>query len=207
MIKWIVFDVDGTLIETALSNILGLQETMRNIYGHEYSKEELQGLMGIPGDEALRKLGIKEEDIINTWTHWSNNVKKHTSYNYVFDGIKEMLLELKKKYYLGIVTSKTHSQLEEDLKDSLLLDNFKIFICKDDTENHKPNPDPLIKLMDKAGITKDEVIYIGDALVDYEAACAAGIKFAHCRYSENTDDINCKIIFNRPNEIVRHFVS
>lgn len=206
MIKWIVFDVDGTLIETALSNILGLQETMRTIYGQEYSEEELRGLMGIPGDKALRKLGIEEEDIIDTWAHWSNNVKKHSSYNYVFNGIEEMLLELKKKYNLGIVTSKTNSQLKEDLEDSLL-DNFKLFICKDDTENHKPNPEPLIKFMDKAGATEDEVIYIGDAVVDYEAACGAGIKFAHCRYSEKTDDINCEIIFNRPNEIVKHFIS
>ena len=116
MIKWIVFDVDGTLIETALSNILGLQETMMDLYGQKYSKEELRRLMGIPGDEALRKIGVKDDKIISTWRYWSDNVKKYSSYNYVFDGIEEMVSELEKNYCLGIVTSKTYSQLKEDLQ-------------------------------------------------------------------------------------------
>ncbi|EHI96921.1 HAD-superfamily hydrolase, subfamily IA, variant 1 [Clostridium sp. DL-VIII] len=205
MIKWIVFDVDGTLIETALSNILGLQETMMDLYGQKYSKEELRRLMGIPGDEALRKIGVKDDKIISTWRQWSDNVKKYSNYNYFFDGIKEMLLELEKNYCLGIVTSKTYSQLKEDLQESSLLESFKAFICKEDTEKHKPNPEPLIKFMNNNGINREEIIYIGDALVDYEAACAAGIKFAHCRYSEKTDNINCEIIFSKPIEIVKYF--
>lgn len=206
MIKWIVFDVDGTLIETALSNILGLQEAMVDLHGKKYSEEELRRLMGIPGDEALRKIGVKDDKIISTWRYWRDTVKKYSSYNYVFDGIKEMLSELEKNYCLGIVTSKTYIQLKEDLQESSLLENFKSFICKEDTEKHKPNPEPLIKFMNNNNINREEIIYIGDALVDYEAACAAGIKFAHCRYSEKTEDINCEIIFSKPIEIVKYFI-
>lgn len=207
MINWIIFDVDGTLIETALSNTLALQNTMKDLYGKEYSEDELQKLMGIPGDEALRKIGIKEEDIANTWIYWGNKVKEYSNYNYLFDGIKDMLDSLSKKFSLAIVTSKTHAQLNEDLAHTGILDYFKLWICKEDTENHKPNPDPLIKVMEKANINVDEAIYIGDALVDYESATSAGMRFAHCRYSEKTDDINCELIINKPIEITNYFIN
>ncbi|SFC76334.1 HAD family hydrolase [Clostridium uliginosum] len=206
MINWIIFDVDGTLIETALSNTLALQDTMKALHGKEYSEEELRKLMGIPGDEALRKIGIKEENITSTWIFWENKVKNYLNYNYVFEGVKDMLYSLNKKYSLAIVTSKTHTQLNNDLKDTGILDYFNIWICKEDTEKHKPNPDPLIKVMEKAHINPEEAIYLGDALVDYESAKSAGMRFAHCRYSEKTDDINCKLIFNKPIEITNYFI-
>ncbi|WP_238884096.1 HAD family hydrolase [Clostridium sp. YIM B02551] len=207
MIKWIIFDVDGTLIETALSNLLGLQEVMKDLHGREYSKEELRYLMGIPGDEALSKLGVKEELIKDTWKQWSDNVKKYAKFNYIFDGIEDALSKLSERYSLGIVTSKTKAQLVEDFGEAGILEYFKVFICKDDTEKHKPNPDPLLKLMEKAKIQGEEAIYLGDALVDYEAASAARMLFGHCRYAEKTDDIKCKLVFNKPEEITNYFLS
>ncbi|MDD7796282.1 HAD family hydrolase [Clostridium sp. 'White wine YQ'] len=206
MIKWIVFDVDGTLIETALSNLLGLQEVMKDLYGLEYSKEELRYLMGIPGDEALSKLGVKEELIKDTWKQWSDNVKKYAKFNYIFDGIEDTLSKLRERYSLGIVTSKTKAQLVEDFGEAGILEYFKVFICKDDTEKHKPNPDPLLKLMERAKIQGEEAIYLGDALVDYEAASAARMLFGHCRYAEKTEDIKCELVFNKPEEITNYFI-
>ena len=207
MIKWIIFDIDGTLIETALSNMRGLQQTMRDLYKREYTDEELHKLMGIPGDEALRKTGIKEEEIMDTWRYWTLKVKDYAHHNYAFEGVEDMLRDLSKEYSLAIVTSKTYEQLHEDFTKRGLLDYFKLWICKEDTIKHKPNPEPLLKALEKAGITAEEAIYLGDALVDYEAAKAAGIEFGHCRFMKIVDHIDCEIIFNNPKEIAELFLN
>lgn len=205
MNRWIIFDVDGTLIETALSNMIGLQVTMKDIYNKKYSKEDVRKYMGIPGDEALRKIGIPESEIKNTWKYWGDKVKEYAHHNYVFDGVEEMLKELNKGYSLAIVTSKTHEQLEEDFTKRGLLKYFKIWICKEDTDLHKPNPAPLFKAMELGGFKAEEAIYLGDAFVDKEAAIKAGMEFGHCRFMEQYYLVECNIIFNNPQDIVKYF--
>ena len=77
------------------------------------------------------------------------------------------------------------------LKHKGLDDFFDVCICKEDTVNHKPNPDPLITAAKKAGITDmSRVIYIGDAAVDAMCAKNAGADFALVEWSQmNKDEI------------------
>lgn len=205
MIKWIIFDIDGTLIETAESNLRGLKVTMKDLYNKNFLDDELRRLMGTPGDSALRSLGIKECEILNTWKYWGDKVKEYSHLDYIFHGIEEMLSSLSKSYNLAIVTSKTHKQLEEDFIKRGLIDYFKIWVCKEDTELHKPNPDPLLKALEIAGVSPSEAIYLGDAMVDFMAANSINMKFAHCRFMEKYDKVDCDIVFNKPKDILNYF--
>ncbi|SHJ31214.1 haloacid dehalogenase superfamily, subfamily IA, variant 1 with third motif having Dx(3-4)D or Dx(3-4)E [Clostridium cavendishii DSM 21758] len=205
MKKLIIFDVDGTLIETAVSNTIGLKITMNELYNKSYTDEDVRQYMGIPGDEALRNLNVKEEEISRVWSYWEGKVRENSHHNYVFEGICEMLEELNKKFSLAIVTSKTHSQLEEDFIKRGLIKYFDIWICKEDTDKHKPNPDPLIKALEKAKVEPKDAIYLGDAFVDCKAATAINMDFAHCRFMDKYDEVDCEIIFNKPKEIIEYF--
>ncbi|MGG7176870.1 HAD family hydrolase [Clostridium paraputrificum] len=203
---WIIFDVDGTLIETARSNSIGLMITMKELFNKEYTEEEIRKYMGIPGDMALRNIGVKEEKIMDTWVYWGNKVKEYAHYNYVFEGVMPMLEELSKSYNLAIATSKTHQQLHDDFVQRGLLEYFKIWVCKEDTDKHKPNPEPLLKAMEKAKINKGQAIYIGDALVDYQAAKAANMDFGHCRFADKYDEVDCHITFNTAEGLKEYFI-
>lgn len=203
--RWIIFDVDGTLIETARSNSIGLRITMKDLFDEDYSEEQVRSYMGIPGDMALKKVGVPESKINDTWDYWGNKVKEYENYNYVFDGVLEMLEELSKKYNLAIVTSKTYEQLNEDFVKRGLLEYFKVWVCKEDTDIHKPNPEPLLKALEKAKCTCKEAIYLGDAYVDYEAARGARMDFGHCRFAEKYDEVNCKNIFYNCDEVIKYF--
>ena len=205
MYKWIIFDVDGTLIETSVSNIIGLKITMKEKYNKEYLDDELRKYMGIPGDEALRKLGVKEDEINSVWNFWEDNVRKNAHKNYIFQGIKEMLEELKNKYSLAIVTSKTHKQLKDDFIDKGLSKYFKLWICKEDTTCHKPNPEPLLKALEKSNAKVEEAIYIGDAFVDYKAATAINMSFAQFRFMDKYEEIDCPLIFKNSKDVLTYF--
>lgn len=205
MIKWIIFDVDGTLIETAESNLKGLTVTMKDLYNKDFSDGELRGLMGTPGDSALRNLGIKEDEILSAWSYWGDKVKEYAHLDYVFDGVEEMLSSLSKSYNLALVTSKTHKQLEDDFIKRGLIKYFKLWVCKEDTNLHKPNPDPLLKALERAGVSPCEAIYLGDAMVDFMAASSINMKFGHCRFMEKYDKIDCDIVFNEPKDILYYF--
>lgn len=205
MIKWIIFDIDGTLIETAASNMMGLKVTMKELYNREFSDEEIRPYMGTPGDEALRNIGVNEEDILSTWKYWGDKVKEYAHLDYVFDGVPEMLDLLSQKYNLAIVTSKTHKQLHDDFIKRGLIDYFKVWVCKEDTKRHKPNPDPLIKALELANIEISEAIYIGDAMVDYMAANSINMKFGHCRFMDKYDEVDCSIVFNNTDDILKYF--
>ena len=97
----------------------------------------------------------------------------------IFDGIREMLDILSHSgYELGIVTSKTREELVHDFSVFDIDFYFKTSVCADDTAEHKPNPEPLLKYMELTKCNNQEILYIGDSKYDMECAKKTGINFA-----------------------------
>ena len=97
--KQIVFDVDGTLIDTEYAVIHSLQDTIRAINGKIISDKELTFALGITGENALQRLGVS--DIASALSMWYKNMEKYRDTITVFHGIKE-LLETISELKLGI---------------------------------------------------------------------------------------------------------
>ena len=77
-------------------------------------------------------------------------------------------------------------------------------ILEDDTTHHKPHPEPLLKCIEKLNLNSDEVIYIGDAYSDYQAALNANIDFGLAKWgSVACQDIPSQYTFENPIDLLK----
>lgn len=171
----IVFDVDGTLLNTAHCILQALKDTLETISGETYETDKLNFALGMTSENVLRHLNVKEESIPSVIDAWVKKEEECSDLIRPFPGIETLLAQLKDAgAELGIVTSRTHSELELVFRPFSLLDFFSVIICADDTSEHKPSPAPLLKYMEKAGAGPEQVLYVGDSAQDMECAGRAG---------------------------------
>ena len=79
----------------------------------------------------------------------------------IFPDIEVVLKSLLSSgYKLGIVTSKTKDEFIQDFEKLEINTYFDIVVCADDTEKHKPFPDPLIKYMELSKVEKNHNLYV-----------------------------------------------
>lgn len=202
MYQCIIFDVDGTLIDTEISVKKSLQKVLSEETQKEYSLADLDFILGIPGHIALEKIGIKNiQEANRRWNEYMTDYKNQVT---VFDGIEKILQELKdKSIKTGIVTSKTRNELRDDFIPFGLMKYLDFYVCADDTINHKPNPDPILKFLEISGISADQAIYIGDTIYDYKAANAANVKFALALWgAKDSDGFGNSIQIEKPENIM-----
>ncbi len=106
----IIFDIDGTMLDTEQAILCSLQDTVRDIQGREIEPQELAFALGIPGEVALAQLGITDTQKANRL--WNEHLLNYTPLIRLFDGIAELLDGLRAKgHRLGIITSKTRQEL------------------------------------------------------------------------------------------------
>ncbi|CEG22799.1 Pyrophosphatase PpaX [Planococcus massiliensis] len=176
MFKYVIFDVDGTILDTERAILKSLDQVLRE-EGHAYPIEELRFALGIPGQETLRKLKVNDMERVHS--KWSQAVLEFSHEVEVFEGLREVIQSLPViPVRTGIVTSKTKQQLADEFEPFGLTSNFEQIVCADDTKNHKPHPDPLLLCLAKLNAPPNEAIYIGDSVYDMQCAKEAGVKFA-----------------------------
>ena len=174
--KHIVFDVDGTLIDTEYAVLHSLRDTLFSITGVEYPLQKLTFALGITGEDALKYLHI--DNIPDALIRWDVNMAKYSSSVHIFPGIKEALEALLQKgCKLGIVTSKTRAEFENEFIPFGVGQYFETVICADDTAEHKPSPEPLLKYAENSGAVLSDIIYVGDSAYDLDCAKSAGVLF------------------------------
>lgn len=185
MYKAIIFDVDGTLIDTELAMLNSLQRTLKEEKGIDKKHEELRFILGIPGKDTLRMMGL--EPVEELHDIWSAAVLDFSHNVVVFKGIEELLNTLKSlNLKLGIVTSKIKQSMRDEFDQFNLNHYFDNIIDADDTLYHKPNPEPLITSMQNLNVESNDAIYIGDSIYDMQAAHAANMKFALALWGAKT---------------------
>lgn len=174
--KHIVFDVDGTLIDTEQALLHSLRDTMQEITGKQYPLSELTFAMGIPSVECMQALQVR--DIPGAIALWDKKSAEYSTMVQVFSGIRQVLEALTDKgCHLGIVTSRSRQEFQ-DVVPALGIDRyFPVIICADDTQSHKPEPEPLLKYAELTGAELGDMVYIGDSPYDKACADSAGVAF------------------------------
>ncbi len=179
MKKHFIFDVDGTLVDSQESVLSSMQEMLKQQTGRWMEREELLFTLGIPGADALRLLHVPEEKIEAAMEQWLGLTPKYRDLIHVFPGIWETLTQLRRRgCHLGIVTSRTRAEYEEDVAHFGLSDWFDTIVCADDTRGHKPQGDPVREYLRRMGADPGEAVYIGDTVYDMQCAADAGVEGA-----------------------------
>ena len=202
MYKHIVFDVDGTLINTEYAILHSLKDTLKEILNKDYKTTDLEFALGTTGEAALKKLGIS--DIHKTLNLWDDNMKKYTDLISIFDKTEELLTRLLPEYKLGIITSKTKYEFKQEKKLIELQKYFEIIVCADDTKKHKPDPEPLLKYLELANVKNEEILYIGDSIYDMMCAESSRIDFAFAKWGNKRQNLKAKYTLLNPLELLKY---
>lgn len=183
----VVFDVDGTLIDTEETILLSLQHMLLRMTGHLYPFEKLYFALGITGDEALRRLELPDPE--KAMEIWLSYMGRYEYLQKPFKGIGEIVQWLGESgVRLGIVTSRTRSEFQKSMAQYSFMKDFEVVICADDTKKHKPDPEPMLLLLEKTGAETSKVLYIGDSAYDMECAGKAGVDGALALWGAHSPD-------------------
>jgi pyrophosphatase PpaX len=173
-LKAVLFDLDGTLIDSIDHIIACWQETVRTCLGREITREEVLPTLGRALLECFEELapgrGAELREVYR-----AHQKTTHDTMVTLFPGTREALDKLRDAgLTLGLVTSKGLPVTMEGLNLFGLMPYFSTLVTYEDTTRHKPNPDPLLVGMERLGVQPADVVYVGDAVVDIQAGKAAG---------------------------------
>lgn len=197
----IVFDIDGTLLDTEYAVLNSLQEVVEKMQHRYIDTTNLRFALGIPGKNAIDILEI--DDYETAHVYWVKTFQKYANTIKLFDGIIPILNYLKDNLYtLGIITSKTREELKNDFSPFGITHFFDTIICAEDSIEHKPNAEPMKKFLEFSEATMEKVLYIGDTIYDRECAKGANVDFALALWGcNNQQNINPEYYLKHPNEL------
>ncbi len=179
-IQAVLFDLDGTLADTAADLALALNTTLNNHHRPALPVNTIKPVISL-GSNAMLKLAFdldenhaEFEHIKQEFLHtYAKHIAQHTK---LFPGMDKVLSELEQSGIAwGVVTNKS-SRLTEPLMRTLqLLERAACIVSGDTVGRSKPHPDPMYHACKLLHCAPREAIYIGDAKRDIEAGNAAGM--------------------------------
>jgi pyrophosphatase PpaX len=187
-LKAVLFDLDGTIIQSVDHIVDCWQHTVRTCLGREITREEVLPSLGRTLHDAFEEIAPgRSEELYAEYKAYQNTT--HDTAITLVPGTKETLARLKEaRLRLGLVTSKGILTTNRGLNLFNLAPYFDALVTLEDTEQHKPYPDPLLAAGRKLGLQPNEMIYIGDALVDIKAGKSAGTRTAWVTWGAGTPE-------------------
>ncbi|MFT9038775.1 HAD family hydrolase [Schleiferilactobacillus harbinensis] len=178
MFNTVIFDVDGTLIDTEYVYVHSLQQTLQEVQHRTVPAEDLLFILGIPGMRALEKFTADPKERQHLFAVWLGHAAALKDHATVYPGIHDVLAALHAQgVTVGVATSKIHEEMQTEITRFGFQGAFDIVVTADMTAKHKPDPAPLLAVMAQLPETA-RAVYIGDAAPDLAAAHAARLPFA-----------------------------
>jgi pyrophosphatase PpaX len=175
--RWpvVLFDLDGTLADTIALILGSYAHATRTVLGRAASEQESREWIGMTlADTFGAKYPGKADELMAAYFDW--NLAHLDTMVEPYAGVHELLRDLDAAgVRTGVVTSKRRASAERTLHVVGLTDLVELIGTMEDTDRHKPAPDPLLRALDAVGRAPQEVVYVGDAIFDLQAARAAGL--------------------------------
>ena len=210
----VLFDLDGTLIDTAQDMGLALNLLLRHHQRPGFDDHELRPLVS-HGSAALINFGfnVKESDeqFIDLRDQFLAIYEQNIAVNScLFEGMESILQQLEySDIPWGIVTNKPGKYTNLLLAELSLDKRASTVISGDTLALRKPNPEPLLAACEQIECTPEKCLYVGDALRDIQAARAAGMTACVAIYGyymdhENPTEWNPDFYIKEPLELNKH---
>lgn len=179
MIKAVVFDFDFTLGDSAKGIIASVNYALQKMGYAQAAEETIKKTIGLSLAKTLEALTGNSEDGLTFETYFKEKADEvMVAGTTLYDGIAEMLSSLHAQgIELAIVTTKYHYRIEQILAVNRIGHLIDGIVGGDDVKNPKPNPEGMKLLAERLGIRAEEMLYVGDSIVDAKTAKAAGVTF------------------------------
>ena len=203
MTKVIIFDFDGTLADT-IDILLSITNRLSAEFGFKSAtKEEFAQLSNLNSWQILQYSGISIFKFPLLIRRLRAELQSEVPHIQLFPGIKEVLLELKKRgFQLGIITSNSRENVLGALERNGLQDTFTFIYSGSTFGKHKV----INKWLKIENIHTEKVVYVGDEIRDIDAAKKTGIKVIAVGWGFNSPQAlaaqNPNFLIKRPQELI-----
>jgi len=199
----VLFDLDGTLIDSGPMIVASMKHAAKSVLGREIDEKVLAAAVGGPGLVAQMQALAPDrvDDLVAAYREHNEPLHEELE---AFWEVIEILPRLREQgRRLGIVTAKRHATVRLAF-DRLpeLEQNFDVVIASDDTQRHKPAPDPILAALDRLDARPEDAAYVGDSPFDIRAAKAAGVHAVAVAWGGiHAEDV---LLSEEPDAFVRH---
>jgi pyrophosphatase PpaX len=169
----VLFDLDGTVVDSGAIILASMRHATREVLGIEAADEELMATVGGPGLEAQMAAFAPDrvDELVRVYR--AHNIPLHDELQ-PCEGIEDVIVRLHEEgVRLGVVTAKWRATAELAFERLRVGDLFEVLVGGDETEGHKPDPDPLLLGAKRMGVSPQDCAYVGDSPFDIRAAKAA----------------------------------
>jgi HAD superfamily hydrolase (TIGR01509 family) len=170
----VLFDVDGTLVDTNYLHVVAWWQAFR-AFGHDVDMATLHRAVGKGSDNFVSSiLGHHDEAIADAHTDFYG---PHMHNLLPLPGAVDLIRTTKKSGLVVVLATSASAKEAEHLTAALGCDDvIDAVTTKDDADESKPSPDIVQTALDKAGLTAENAVFVGDTVWDVEAATKAGLE-------------------------------
>ncbi|WP_053960794.1 HAD family hydrolase [Sulfobacillus thermosulfidooxidans] len=180
MTQALLFDLDGTILDTTELIVQSFLYTFEQGLGERVSREEVLVHFGKSLDDQFRIMRphLSAEEVKRLVTLYrTHNHAHHDQMVSLIPGAGEILRQLRQSTLsLAVVTSKRLDMTQHGLKLFGLAEIFQTIIHHDSTLHHKPHPEPILRALGELCVSGEDAWYIGDSPYDMMAAKKAGCR-------------------------------
>jgi pyrophosphatase PpaX len=165
----ILFDLDGTLINTNELIIASFTHTLEHFRPQQYGREDIVSFIGQPLVDSFKEVDANSvAEMVKMYKE--HNLAHHEEYVHAFEGVIETVKTLHGKgFKLGIVTTKMRDAVELGLEITGLSDYFTTIVTLDDVEKAKPDPEPILRALENLQSDVSSALMVGDSQYDIDA--------------------------------------
>ena len=191
--KIILFDLDGTLIDSTDAIISTFLHTFKELdFDFKYSIDDIKSLIGYPLDIMYKELGVEDEKVwefVNSYKNRYRVISKEQTT--LLENALEAVQLASQIGRVSVVTTKTRMYTMPLLEHFGIAHFFEIVTGRENVENPKPHPEPILITLEQMNYNKDlhDVWMIGDTKLDLIAANAANVNSICllCGYGEELE--------------------
>jgi len=172
----VLFDLDGTLIDTRDLILASFRYALHEVLGRDFPDEVLLAGQGTPLMDQMRRFDPERaEELVRLYTEF--NLREHDALAREFPGIRELLGDLHGAgARLAVVTSKRRRGAEMGLRRFGIAPYLTTAVFLEDTREHKPSPEPVREALRRLGCPPGRAVMVGDSPYDMQSARGAGVE-------------------------------
>ena len=173
----VIFDCDGVMFDSRQANI-NYYNSVRTHFNLPPMTEDEVGFVHMhTADESIRHI-FRNTPFVEQALAYRMQMEYTPFIKHMImePGLKELLERLKPRYRLAVATNRSDT-IGKVLQSNGLSEFFDIVVSSLDVQNPKPHPESIYKILDFFNLSKEQCLYVGDSLVDWQTARAANVPF------------------------------